>query len=60
MSLQSDGVRHNLLPWQGDLWMLYMPSELAYGDDGIEGEIPGGAAVTFELEMVKFGSKQAI
>jgi len=42
---------------EGDVWELYIPPQLAYGDSGVQGEIPPGSAITFELEMVKFGSQ---
>ena len=38
---------------EGDKWELYIPSELAYGDRGAGGRIPGGAALIFTLEMIK-------
>ena len=38
---------------EGDKWELYIPSELAYGDRGAGGRIPGGAVLIFELEILK-------
>ena len=38
---------------EGDKWELYIPSELAYGDRGAGGKIPGGAVLIFTLEMLK-------
>jgi len=38
---------------EGDKWELYIPSELAYGEHGAGGVIPGGAALIFEMELVK-------
>ena len=38
---------------EGDTWELYIPSELAYGDRGAGGMIPGGAALVFKLNMIK-------
>lgn len=32
---------------------LYIPSELAYGDRGAGGRIPGGAVLIFDLELLK-------
>ena len=34
-------------------WELYIPSELAYGDRGAGGAIPGGAALVFSLELLE-------
>jgi FKBP-type peptidyl-prolyl cis-trans isomerase FklB len=36
----------------GDKWKVYIPSELAYGDRGAGGSIPGGATLVFELELL--------
>lgn len=37
----------------GDVFELYIPSELAYGDDGTEdGVIPGGAVLVFTLQLI--------
>lgn len=36
---------------KGSKWMLYIPSELAYGKDGNE-VIPPGSALVFEVELV--------
>lgn len=38
---------------EGGKWELYIPSELAYGDGGAGGAIPGGAALIFTLELLK-------
>merc|ERR1712124_182583 len=37
----------------GDKWKLYLPSELAYGDRGAGSDIPGGAVLVFELELLE-------
>ena len=37
----------------GDVWMLYVPPELGYGPEG-QGEIPGGAALIFKIELIDF------
>eukprot|EP00413_Alexandrium_margalefii_P049004 CAMPEP_0204611154 /NCGR_PEP_ID=MMETSP0661-20131031/61878_1 /ASSEMBLY_ACC=CAM_ASM_000606 /TAXON_ID=109239 /ORGANISM="Alexandrium margalefi, Strain AMGDE01CS-322" /LENGTH=287 /DNA_ID=CAMNT_0051622997 /DNA_START=52 /DNA_END=916 /DNA_ORIENTATION=+ len=43
---------------EGDKWEMYIPSELAYGDRGAGGRIPGGAALVFQMELMKIkGSK---
>jgi len=36
----------------GDKWVLSIPSDLAYGDQGSGSKIPGGAALIFELELI--------
>ena len=38
---------------EGSKWELYIPSELAYGEQGAGGAIPGGAALIFEMELLK-------
>eukprot|EP00931_Biecheleriopsis_adriatica_P015288 TRINITY_DN11772_c1_g1_i1.p1 TRINITY_DN11772_c1_g1~~TRINITY_DN11772_c1_g1_i1.p1 ORF type:complete len:198 (+),score=36.43 TRINITY_DN11772_c1_g1_i1:124-717(+) len=37
----------------GAKWELYIPSDLAYGDDGTGGAMPKGAAVVYQLQIVK-------
>ena len=37
---------------EGGKWELYIKSELAYGDRGAGRQIPGGAALIFELELL--------
>ncbi|MEO6134428.1 MAG: FKBP-type peptidyl-prolyl cis-trans isomerase [Ginsengibacter sp.] len=37
----------------GSKWKLFIPSELGYGDRGAGGDIPGGAALIFTIELVK-------
>ena len=34
-------------------WRLWIPSDLAYGDAGAGGSIPGGAALDFEIELLE-------
>ncbi len=36
----------------GDKWKVFIPSELAYGDRGAGADIPGGAALIFEMELL--------
>ncbi len=36
----------------GDKYKVYIPSELAYGDRGAGGAIPGGATLIFEMELL--------
>jgi FKBP-type peptidyl-prolyl cis-trans isomerase FklB len=38
---------------EGAKWELYIPSELAYGDRGAGGSIPGGSALIFTLELLE-------
>lgn len=42
-----------MLMKEGAHWELYIPSELAYGDRGAGGLIPGGAALVFDIEMLE-------
>jgi hypothetical protein len=41
---------------EGDKWEIFIPPRLAYGSKGA-GSIPGGAALVFELELVKIKRK---
>lgn len=34
-------------------WQLWIPSDLAYGDAGAGGSIPGGAVLDFEIELLE-------
>ena len=36
----------------GSKWKLFIPSDLAYGDRGAGGAIPGGSALIFEIELL--------
>jgi len=38
---------------EGDKWELYIPSEMAYGDNGAGGVIPGQSPLQFEMELIK-------
>lgn len=38
---------------EGDKWKMYIPAGLAYGSSGAGGVIPGGAALIFEMELIK-------
>ena len=39
----------------GEKCKLTCPSDFAYGPDGIDGVIPGGATLIFEVELLKIG-----
>jgi peptidylprolyl isomerase/FKBP-type peptidyl-prolyl cis-trans isomerase FklB len=36
----------------GDEWILYVPSNLGYGEEGAGGEIPPGAPLIFRIELI--------
>jgi FKBP-type peptidyl-prolyl cis-trans isomerase len=36
----------------GDKWKVYIPSELGYGERGAGADIPGGATLVFEMELL--------
>lgn len=46
-----------LMP-KGSKWKLFIPSDLGYGDNGAGQDIPGGATLIFEVELVDVRSKQ--
>jgi len=37
---------------EGSHWRLWIPSDLAYGDKGAGADIPGGATLVFEVELL--------
>jgi FKBP-type peptidyl-prolyl cis-trans isomerase FklB len=37
----------------GSKWQLFIPSDYGYGDRGAGGDIPGGATLIFELELLE-------
>ena len=55
------GLRQLIKGWQivlpmmneGSYWRIWIPSDLAYGDRGAGGDIPGGATLVFEIELLK-------
>jgi FKBP-type peptidyl-prolyl cis-trans isomerase len=40
-----------LMP-EGSTWELYIPSDLAYGPNGIPGVIPGNSTLIFKVELI--------
>jgi len=38
---------------EGSTWRLWIPSDLAYGDRGAGRDIPGGATLLFEVELIE-------
>ncbi|MBK7099225.1 MAG: FKBP-type peptidyl-prolyl cis-trans isomerase [Sphingobacteriales bacterium] len=54
-------LKHLIKGWQiaiplmkeGSRWRLWIPSDLAYGDRGAGSDIPGGATLMFEVELLK-------
>ena len=38
---------------EGSHWRLWIPSDLAYGDRGAGGDIPGGATLIFDVELLE-------
>lgn len=38
---------------EGDKWLVFIPAELAYGDQGAGGQIPPFATLIFEIELIK-------
>jgi FKBP-type peptidyl-prolyl cis-trans isomerase FklB len=41
---------------EGSTWRLWIPSDLAYGDRGAGGDIPGGATLQFDIELLQIVS----
>ena len=46
-----------LMP-NGSKWRLYIPSALAYGDRGAGADIPGGATLIFDVELLEIPSQR--
>lgn len=57
----SAGLQQLIRGWQqviplmpvGSTWRLWIPSDLAYGDRGAGGDIPGGATLQFDIELLE-------
>jgi FKBP-type peptidyl-prolyl cis-trans isomerase len=45
-----------LLMKEGTLFELYIPSDLSYGDEGAEPDIPGGSVLIFKVDLLKVNS----
>jgi FKBP-type peptidyl-prolyl cis-trans isomerase len=41
----------------GSKWKLFIPAALAYGDYGAGNDIPGGATLIFEIELLGIKGK---
>lgn len=44
----------------GDKWRVFIPSELGYGERGAGNDIPGGATLVFEMELLSIKPAQAV
>ena len=53
LHLSFTGTEAMQLMKEGGKWELYIPSELAYGDRGAGGRIPGGSVLIFTLELLE-------
>jgi len=38
---------------QGSTWRLWIPSDYGYGDNGAPPDIPGGATLVFDIELIE-------
>lgn len=55
------GIRSLIKGWQialpmmteGSTWRLWIPSNIAYGDRGTGSDIPGGATLVFDVELIE-------
>jgi FKBP-type peptidyl-prolyl cis-trans isomerase FklB len=41
----------------GAKWVVYIPSDLGYGDSGAGDVIPPGAVIVFEVELIEIVNK---
>ena len=39
----------------GDRWLVYIPSEMGYGERGAGRDIPGNSTLLFEIELLNIG-----
>ena len=39
----------------GDHWLVYIPSEMGYGERGAGRDIPGNSTLLFEIELLNIG-----
>jgi FKBP-type peptidyl-prolyl cis-trans isomerase len=44
----------------GSKWKLYIPAAIGYGDYGAGQDIPGGATLVFEVELLGISNKKAV
>jgi FKBP-type peptidyl-prolyl cis-trans isomerase FklB len=42
----------------GSKWKLFIPSSIGYGDVGAGQDIPGGATLVFEVELLGISNKK--
>eukprot|EP00747_Dinoflagellata_sp_TGD_P179261 gnl/TRDRNA2_/TRDRNA2_29800_c0_seq1.p1 gnl/TRDRNA2_/TRDRNA2_29800_c0~~gnl/TRDRNA2_/TRDRNA2_29800_c0_seq1.p1 ORF type:complete len:247 (+),score=48.39 gnl/TRDRNA2_/TRDRNA2_29800_c0_seq1:122-862(+) len=45
---------------EGDLWEMYIPSELGYGNEGAGKDIKGGDVLIFQMEIVKINGRKKL
>ncbi len=42
----------------GSKWKLWLPPDIAFGEEGLPGQVPPNSAVVFEIELLEIGGKQ--
>jgi FKBP-type peptidyl-prolyl cis-trans isomerase len=61
MEVSLKGLREALyLMQEGGKMEVYIPSELGYGEKGVEGLIHEGAVLIYELELVEVGKPESV